>query len=140
MEIEDYESMRLEHTPGAWSGEPFLGQPLTADNVKQLRTLRRYVAKKSTDGDEIYRLLEDNDPTDPDFLDDESSEEEFTAACNRIIKLMGRTKVADNYIHDEEDILNWYDELRGNYDLESHVFEAEQDLINHYLANNCLQS
>jgi len=49
---------------------------------------------------------------------------------------MGKTMVTDCYIRDEEDIIHWHDELRGNYELEYHFFDAEQHLIDHYLAGS----
>ncbi len=123
METEDYESMHLERIFGVWCDEPFFRQPLTEENVRQSRKFRHYAEKKSTDGEELFNLLEDNDPTVHNFFGiEECSEEEFTATCTRIIKLMERTKVADCVIQDEENIKNSYDELCGNYDLESHFF------------------
>lgn len=64
MEIEDYESMRMERISGVWSDEQFLGQPLTEENVKRLRKFYRFAEKKSTNGNEIFKSLEDFDPTE----------------------------------------------------------------------------
>lgn len=138
MEIEDYEAMRFDRIFGDWKDEPFLGKPANAESIKTLRSLRRFAVKKSENGKEIFELLQENDPEDLGFFEDEIEDEVyvgFATDCKRIIKLIGKVKFGSSYLKNEADIIDWYDTLLPEYELQWHFFEAELMLIDHYLGN-----